>query len=186
MNAMTETLLFKQGERELVSFATHPSKYRHWTLKVEGDVARLVLDIDETSLDNWGQMAQNDFGYIVNGDCTAAPGTACGARATCLGLRPCGSSFHPLPHLPGLACRHPQALFFRSMRPCRAAVRRRGRLWLQDFLHTDEQATELPRKHLAPLIPLARAARAVPAAGLAACRPGARGRCRRPCRTYCT
>jgi benzoyl-CoA-dihydrodiol lyase len=47
MNAMTEPLLFKQGDRELVRFATHPSKYRHWTLSVEGDVARLKLDIDE-------------------------------------------------------------------------------------------------------------------------------------------
>ena len=47
MNAMTEPLLFKQGDRELVTFATHPSKYRHWTLSVEGDVARLKLDIDE-------------------------------------------------------------------------------------------------------------------------------------------
>ena len=47
MNAMTEPLLFKQGDRELVSFATHPSRYRHWTLTVEGDVARLKLDIDE-------------------------------------------------------------------------------------------------------------------------------------------
>ena len=47
MNAMTEPLLFKQGDRELVSFATHPSKYRHWTLAVEGDVARLKLDVDE-------------------------------------------------------------------------------------------------------------------------------------------
>jgi benzoyl-CoA-dihydrodiol lyase len=47
MNAMTDPLLFKQGERELVSFATEPGKYRHWTLSVEGDVARLKLDIDE-------------------------------------------------------------------------------------------------------------------------------------------
>jgi benzoyl-CoA-dihydrodiol lyase len=47
MNAMTEPLLFKQGNRELVSFATHPSKYRHWKLAVEGDVAHLSLDIDE-------------------------------------------------------------------------------------------------------------------------------------------
>ncbi|MES3001442.1 MAG: 2,3-epoxybenzoyl-CoA dihydrolase [Pseudomonadota bacterium] len=44
---MTEPLLFKQGDRELVNFATHPSRYRHWTLAVEGDVARLKLDIDE-------------------------------------------------------------------------------------------------------------------------------------------
>lgn len=51
MNAMTEPLLFKQvlagEERELVSFATHPSRYRHWKLEVQGDVARLKLDIDE-------------------------------------------------------------------------------------------------------------------------------------------
>ncbi|MDW5441641.1 2,3-epoxybenzoyl-CoA dihydrolase [Polaromonas sp. SM01] len=51
MNAMTEPLLFKQviegQERELVSFATHPTKYQHWTLTVEGDVARLKLDINE-------------------------------------------------------------------------------------------------------------------------------------------
>jgi benzoyl-CoA-dihydrodiol lyase len=50
MNAMTEPLLFKQGDRELVRFSTHPSRYRHWKLSVEGanaDVARLKLDIDE-------------------------------------------------------------------------------------------------------------------------------------------
>jgi len=47
MNAITEPLLFRQGDRELVSFATHPSKYRHWSLAVDGDVARLKLDIDE-------------------------------------------------------------------------------------------------------------------------------------------
>ncbi|MDO8385398.1 MAG: 2,3-epoxybenzoyl-CoA dihydrolase [Polaromonas sp.] len=51
MNAMTEPLLFKQviegQERELVSFATHPTKYQHWSLSVEGDVARLKLDINE-------------------------------------------------------------------------------------------------------------------------------------------
>jgi benzoyl-CoA-dihydrodiol lyase len=47
MNAMTEPLLFRQGDRELVSFATHPSRYQHWRLSVEGDVARLKLDINE-------------------------------------------------------------------------------------------------------------------------------------------
>ena len=56
MNARTEPflsepLLFKQTidgqERELVSFATHPAKYQHWTLIVDGDVAKLKLDINE-------------------------------------------------------------------------------------------------------------------------------------------
>ncbi len=51
MNAITEPLLFKQvmdgQERELVSFATHPSRYQHWTLAVDGEVAKLKLDINE-------------------------------------------------------------------------------------------------------------------------------------------
>ena len=51
MNAMTEPLLFKQTidgvERERVSFATCPAQYQHWTLTVEGNVARLKLDINE-------------------------------------------------------------------------------------------------------------------------------------------
>ncbi len=51
MNAMTEPLLFKQTisgvERDMVSFATHPAKYQHWTLDVAGDVAKLKLDINE-------------------------------------------------------------------------------------------------------------------------------------------
>ena len=51
MNAMTEPLLFKQTiggvDRDMVSFATHPAKYQHWTLSVDGDVAKLKLDINE-------------------------------------------------------------------------------------------------------------------------------------------
>ena len=51
MNAMTEPLLFKQiiagVERDMVSFATHPAKYQHWNLAVDGEVARLKLDINE-------------------------------------------------------------------------------------------------------------------------------------------
>ena len=51
MNAMTEPLLFKQTiggtDRDMVSFATQPAKYQHWTLTVDGDVARLKLDINE-------------------------------------------------------------------------------------------------------------------------------------------
>ena len=46
-----EPLLFKQTiagvERDMVSFATHPTRYQHWTLSVEGEAARLKLDINE-------------------------------------------------------------------------------------------------------------------------------------------
>ncbi|GFG75748.1 2,3-epoxybenzoyl-CoA dihydrolase [Mycobacterium botniense] len=34
-------------ERRQVSFDTHPDCYRHWTLRIEGEVAWLVLDVDE-------------------------------------------------------------------------------------------------------------------------------------------
>lgn len=41
----------------------------------------LVLDIDETSLSNWGVMAADDFGYIPNGGCDALPRGPCGQLA---------------------------------------------------------------------------------------------------------
>ena len=47
MNAIVEPLLFKLEDREMVNFQTHPSRYQHWTLSVDGDVARLKLDINE-------------------------------------------------------------------------------------------------------------------------------------------
>ncbi len=47
MNAMTEPKMFTLDDREMVNFQTHPSRYLHWTLAVEGEVARLKLDINE-------------------------------------------------------------------------------------------------------------------------------------------
>src|SRR5882724_7046630 len=32
-----------------IDFATEPSRYRHWKLSVEGDVATLLMDVDENS-----------------------------------------------------------------------------------------------------------------------------------------
>src|SRR5499427_5161203 len=34
-------------EGPVVDFDTHPSRYRHWRLEVDGQVARLALDVDE-------------------------------------------------------------------------------------------------------------------------------------------
>ena len=49
MNAFTEPLLFRQTlageERELVSFGTHPSRYRHWKLSFDGPVATLGMGL---------------------------------------------------------------------------------------------------------------------------------------------
>ncbi len=41
----------------------------------------ITLDIDETSLDNWKQLAANDLGYIPNGLCDFAKGFVCGSLA---------------------------------------------------------------------------------------------------------
>jgi len=43
--------------------------------------AALVLDIDETSLTNWPQLAANDFGYIAEGPCDVLPKGPCSALA---------------------------------------------------------------------------------------------------------
>jgi acid phosphatase len=40
----------------------------------------IVLDVDETSLSNWPQLAANDFGYIPAGPCDALPAGPCGVR----------------------------------------------------------------------------------------------------------
>ena len=31
----------------MIDFATHPDRYRHWTLRIDGPVAELILDVDE-------------------------------------------------------------------------------------------------------------------------------------------
>jgi benzoyl-CoA-dihydrodiol lyase len=36
-----------EGALSPVSFDAHPDSYRHWRLEIEGEVARLVLDVDE-------------------------------------------------------------------------------------------------------------------------------------------
>ena len=33
--------------RTRIDFQTEPSRYRHWKLKVDGDIATLFLDVDE-------------------------------------------------------------------------------------------------------------------------------------------
>ena len=53
----------------------------------DGPKPALVLDIDETSLSNWREIDQDDFGYISGGDCTLQPGMACGAMAWELSAR---------------------------------------------------------------------------------------------------
>ncbi len=47
MSVEQGNLKLEQGDRDMVSFATHPSRYQHWTLSVERDLARLKLDVHE-------------------------------------------------------------------------------------------------------------------------------------------
>ena len=34
---------------ERIDFATDPSRYRHWKISIDGDVATLVMDVDENA-----------------------------------------------------------------------------------------------------------------------------------------
>ena len=35
------------GARQAIDFRTDPSRYRHWKLAVDGEVATLTMDVDE-------------------------------------------------------------------------------------------------------------------------------------------
>jgi acid phosphatase len=67
-------------ERERAAVAAEAQAYVVATARTVQRPA-LVLDIDETSLLNWGVMAANDFGYIPGGACDALPAGPCGYRA---------------------------------------------------------------------------------------------------------
>jgi benzoyl-CoA-dihydrodiol lyase len=43
------TVRERTGHRPRVDFQTEPARYRHWKLQVDGDVATLVMDVDEKS-----------------------------------------------------------------------------------------------------------------------------------------
>jgi len=50
-----------------VEFRTHPSAYRHWRLQTEGQVARLILDVDEQgSLFEGCQLKMNSYDLGVD------------------------------------------------------------------------------------------------------------------------
>jgi acid phosphatase len=53
-----------------------------WIDQQAGQATRpaLVLDIDETSLSNWDEIFQNDYGYIPGGACDLGGKGACGAH----------------------------------------------------------------------------------------------------------
>ena len=69
-----------QYERDLNAVAARAQAYvERRATQVERPA--LVLDIDETSLLNWGVMAANDFGYIANGPCDELPRGPCGQIA---------------------------------------------------------------------------------------------------------
>ena len=44
-----------------IDFQTDPSRYRHWKLKVDGDVATLLMDVDEKGGAVRGLRAKTQF-----------------------------------------------------------------------------------------------------------------------------
>ena len=43
-----------------------------------GENLAMVLDIDETSISNWANLAADDFGFFAKGSCTLQPLEPCG------------------------------------------------------------------------------------------------------------
>ena len=39
----------RQGQQLVIDFVTSPSKYRHWKLQFAGEVAELIVDVDENA-----------------------------------------------------------------------------------------------------------------------------------------
>jgi len=70
----------------------------------------IVLDIDETSLSNWAQIWQDDFGYVGSGACDMKPDTACGFHAW--ELMALASAIEPTLALFNLAKQKKVAVFF--------------------------------------------------------------------------
>jgi predicted secreted acid phosphatase len=108
--------------------AYHSSQYASDVSRVVDDAASyvesragkairpaLVLDIDETSLSNWIEIAANDFGYIPSGTCADLPKGPCGARAWELSAQ--ASAIEPTLGLFRLAKARGVAVFFVSGRP---------------------------------------------------------------------
>ena len=51
----------------LESFDTHPDRYKHWRLSVDGDIATLVMDVDEHQpLDGVHELVQNSYDLWVD------------------------------------------------------------------------------------------------------------------------
>ncbi|WP_336945144.1 HAD family acid phosphatase [Asaia sp. BMEF1] len=70
----------------------------------------LVLDIDETSLSNWPEMAANQFAYFREGRCDALPKGPCGVEAWEQGAT--AAAFAPTLALYAMAHQHGVAVFF--------------------------------------------------------------------------
>ena len=77
--------------------------------------AAIVLDIDETSLSNWPQIEQDDFGYFSGGECTLKPHEPCGADRWTLDHT--AKAIEPTRKLFETAKRHKVAVFFITGRP---------------------------------------------------------------------
>ncbi len=49
-----------------IDFRTHPDRYRHWQLRIEGDIARLGMDVDETGGIGPWELKMNSYDLGVD------------------------------------------------------------------------------------------------------------------------
>jgi acid phosphatase len=65
-------------DKDFEAAIAEAKEYLRQNVKQVSKPPALVLDIDETSLSNWLEIEQDDFGFIPGGGCTLLPGTTCG------------------------------------------------------------------------------------------------------------
>ena len=71
-------------QQQPISFETHPDRYRHWRLEVDGETARLIWDVQENEPFRPVELGPRDLGlypmnqglallYEVEGPITVTP-----------------------------------------------------------------------------------------------------------------
>jgi hypothetical protein len=92
------------------------------------DRPAVVFDIDETALSNWEVIEANDFGRVIDGQCTELPQGPCGWRAWDLSAR--SSVIGPTMDVFTTARDHGAAVFF-ILGATRVSVRPPNATWPQ-------------------------------------------------------
>ena len=67
---------------KMIDFQTDPSKYRHWRVAYDGDVANLYMDVDETgrAVSEGYELKLNSYDLGVSISNSPTSSSACGSN----------------------------------------------------------------------------------------------------------